>query len=44
MKNVDRTKALTIAALMAALVNILSTEPRTIPIVIGPFASKIHFT
>ena len=44
MKNVDRTKALTIAALMAALANILSTESLTIPIVIGPFASKIHFT
>ena len=40
----ERTKALSVAALMAALANILSTEALTIPIVIGPFASKIHFT
>jgi len=40
----DRTKSLTVAALMAALANILSTEALTIPLVIGPFASKIHFT
>jgi len=44
MRNVDRTKALTITALMAALANILSTELLTIPLVIGPFTSKIHFT
>ena len=44
MRKVDRTKALTVSALMAALANILSTEVLTIPIVIGPFASKIHFT
>jgi uncharacterized membrane protein len=44
MGNVDRTKALTITALMAALANILSTELLTIPLVIGPFTSKIHFT
>jgi uncharacterized membrane protein len=44
MRNVDRTKALTITALMASLANILSTELLTIPLVIGPFASKIHFT
>lgn len=29
---------------MAALANILSTELFTIPLVIGPFTSKIHFT
>ena len=44
MKNSDRTKTLTVAALMATLANILSLEPLTIPIVLGPFASKIHFT
>lgn len=44
MKNVDRTKTLTIAALMAAIANILSIDPLTIPIVLGPFASKVHFT
>ncbi len=44
MSNVDRTKALTVTALMAALANILSTELITIPLVIGPFTSKIHFT
>ena len=40
----DRTKALTIAALMAALANIFSIEALTVPLVIGPFASKLHFT
>jgi len=44
MRKYDRTKALTVAALMAALANILSTEPLTIPIVVGPFASKLHLT
>jgi uncharacterized membrane protein len=44
MRGADRTKTLTVSALMAALANILSTELLTIPIVIGPFASKIHFT
>lgn len=44
MRGADRTKALTISALMAALANIFSTELLTIPIVIGPFSSKIHFT
>ncbi|MHA2406651.1 MAG: ECF transporter S component [Candidatus Hermodarchaeia archaeon] len=44
MKTSDRTKALTIAAMMAALANILSTDALTIPIIVGPFASKIHLT
>jgi uncharacterized membrane protein len=44
MRKADRTKALTISALMAALANLLSTEVFTIPIVLGPFASKFHFT
>ena len=44
VKKVYRTKVLTVAAMMAALANILSIEPLTIPFVIGPFASKIHFT
>jgi len=40
----NRTKVLTVAALMAALSNILSMEPFTIPITIGPFVSRVHFT
>ena len=40
----NRTKVLTIAALMAALSNILSTEPFTIPLAIGPIVSRVHFT
>ncbi len=44
MSNMSRTKMLTIAALMAALSNILSVEPLTIPLVIGPFSSKVHFS
>jgi uncharacterized membrane protein len=35
---------LTIAALMAALSNILSTELFTIPLAVGPIVSRIHFT
>lgn len=44
MRQIVTTKTLAVAALMAALANILSTELFTIPIVLGPFASKIHFT
>ncbi|UCH02725.1 MAG: ECF transporter S component [Candidatus Bathyarchaeota archaeon] len=44
LKNSNRTKALTLAALMAALANILSIEALTIPLIIGPYTSKIHFT
>ncbi|KON30884.1 hypothetical protein AC482_02785 [miscellaneous Crenarchaeota group-15 archaeon DG-45] len=40
----SRTRMLTLAALMAALSSILSVEPFSIPIVFGPFASRIHFT
>ena len=44
MKTVDSTKAYMVSALMAALANILSIEPFTITIAIGPFVSKIHLT
>jgi riboflavin transporter FmnP len=37
-------KVLTFAALMAALTNILSIEPFAIPIILGPFGSKIHLS
>jgi riboflavin transporter FmnP len=40
----NRTKVLVFAALMAALSNILSTEPFTIPIAIGPIVSRVHLT
>jgi hypothetical protein len=43
VKTNDRTKAITVAALMAALANILSTEVLTIPFAVGPLASRIHF-
>jgi len=41
---VKRTKILTFVALMTALSSILSIEPFAIPIFIGPFGSKIHFS
>jgi uncharacterized membrane protein len=37
-------KVLTFSALMAALTNILSMEFIAIPVVFGPFSSKIHFS
>ena len=40
----NRTKTLTFVAIMAALSNILSITPFTIPIAIGSFNSSIHFT
>jgi len=40
----NETKVLTFVGVMAALSNILSMEPFAIPIAIGPFATKIHFT
>lgn len=40
----NRTKMMTIAALMAALSNILSTELFTIPLAVGPIVSRVHFT
>ena len=39
----NKTKMLTLAALMAALSNILSTELFTIPLAVGPSVSRIHF-
>jgi uncharacterized membrane protein len=44
LKKINRTKVITVAAMMATLANLLSAEPLTIPFVIGPFTSKIHFT
>ena len=44
MSKVSRTKALMSAAVMAALSNILSIDLLTIPIVIGPFSSRVHFS
>jgi uncharacterized membrane protein len=40
----SKTKKLTLAAMMAALATILSLDLFVIPIAIGPFSSKIHFT
>ena len=40
----SRTKVLAFAAVMAALSNILSSDLLTIPLVIGAFSSKVHFT
>ncbi len=40
----NKTKVLAVAALMAALSNLLSTEFFTIPISIGPIVSRVHFT
>ena len=40
----NRTKTIALVALMAALSIILSITPFAIPIVIGPFSSKIHFS
>lgn len=39
-----KSKVLTFATLMAALTNILSIEPFAIPIILGPFVSKIHLS
>ena len=42
--NIEAVEDAVQSALMAALANILSTELLTIPLIIGPFTSKIHFT
>jgi thiamine transporter ThiT len=39
-----KTKIVVFAALMAALANVLSVEPFVIPIVLGPFVSRIHLS
>jgi thiamine transporter ThiT len=39
-----RTRIITLIAILAALANILSLPFLTIPLVIGPFNSAIHFT
>jgi uncharacterized membrane protein len=40
----DRVKIISFVALMAALANILSAPPLTIPITLGTFSTSIHFT
>lgn len=40
----EKVKALTLAAIMGALANILAFPPIAIPIVIGSFESSIHFS
>jgi uncharacterized membrane protein len=44
MSKPNRTKVLVFAAVMAALTNILSLDFFVIPIIIGPFASRIHIS
>ena len=39
-----KTKILVFAVLMAALANVLSVEPFVIPVVLGPFVSRIHLS
>lgn len=39
-----KTKLVALAGVMAALTTVLSLEPFVLPIAIGPFTSKIHFT
>ena len=39
-----KTKIVVFAALMAALANVLSVEPFVIPVVLGPFVSRIHLS
>lgn len=40
----DRTKMLSLVALMAALANVLSVPPVAIPLSIGTFETSIHFS
>lgn len=40
----DKTKALTLAAIMGALANTLAFPPIAVPITIGTFESSIHFS
>lgn len=40
----NKTKTLTLIALMAALSTILSLPPLVIPVTLGTFSSEIHFT
>ena len=44
MNKPNRTKVLVFAAVMAAIANILSLDFFVIPIIIGPFASRIHIS
>ena len=39
-----KTKIVVFAALMAALTNVLSVEPFVIPVILGPFVSRIHLS
>jgi len=40
----NRTKAMALVAVMAALANVLSVPPIAIPITLGSFQTEIHFT
>jgi len=40
----NKTKTITLVALMAALANVLSVPPIAIPITLGNFPTEIHFT
>ncbi len=44
MQNITRTRIITLVAVLAAFANILSLQFLTIPLVIGPFNSAVHFT
>ena len=44
VQHLTRTRIITLVAVLAALANILSLPFLTIPLVIGPFNSTIHFT
>lgn len=44
VQQLTRTRIITLVAVLAALANILSLPFLTIPLVIGPFNSTIHFT
>ena len=40
----SKNKIIVFAALMAALANVLSVEPFVIPVIFGPFVSRIHLS
>ncbi|MCW4041120.1 MAG: ECF transporter S component [Candidatus Bathyarchaeota archaeon] len=44
MQGYSGTRVITLVAVLAALANILSLQFLTIPLVIGPFNSSVHFT
>jgi thiamine transporter ThiT len=44
MQDFTRTRTITLVAVLGALANILSLQFLTIPLLIGPFNSSVHFT